>query len=396
MVGQMCHIANFVANPGCRVIALADLRPELAAAAAAKFGVERVYRTHLELLADPDVNGVVVVTRRRATGPIVLDALLAGRHVLSEKPMAYTTAQAATLVDAARQRNLVYGVGGTAQRRFATAAWRRRWRYWRACGRMDRSASIVGARGWCFAGETGGSTRQLHHDRRATARRHLVVAGRPGLDARANAAGLRHFPECLQPLHQSRPLRAGRLSQARRRPPPGRAAPATVSWTSTASCARWNSPMRAPARGAGYLAITFERGSLTIELPPPFADGGVEAQSFLDDYGRANELPRRTELGIPASGRRIRGRMTAQRNDAAGFRRGSRLPTSRWLKRSGNGGPPIITDPERTFLPVYFGLSSGSHPRDWSDVDSDLPRQLRQQLRNVASRQQPAGIIKPH
>ena len=25
MVGQMCHLANFVANPGCRVVALADL-----------------------------------------------------------------------------------------------------------------------------------------------------------------------------------------------------------------------------------------------------------------------------------------------------------------------------------------------------------------------------------
>ncbi|HEY3790514.1 MAG TPA: Gfo/Idh/MocA family oxidoreductase, partial [Bradyrhizobium sp.] len=94
MVGQMCHLANFVANPGCRVVALADLRPELAAAAAVKFGVQRVYRTHLELLADSDVTGVVVVTRRRATGPIVLDALNNGRHVLSEKPMAYTVAQA--------------------------------------------------------------------------------------------------------------------------------------------------------------------------------------------------------------------------------------------------------------------------------------------------------------
>ena len=84
----------------CRVVALADLRPELAAAAAAKFGVKRTYRTHLELLADREVAAVVVVTRRRATGPIVLDALNSGRHVLSEKPMAYTTEQARTLVEA--------------------------------------------------------------------------------------------------------------------------------------------------------------------------------------------------------------------------------------------------------------------------------------------------------
>ncbi|WP_162131081.1 Gfo/Idh/MocA family protein, partial [Bradyrhizobium liaoningense] len=94
MVGQMCHLANFAANPSCRVVAIADLRPDLAAAAAQKFGISRVYGTHRELLADSEVSAVVVVTKRRATGPIVLDALNSGRHVLSEKPMAYTTGQA--------------------------------------------------------------------------------------------------------------------------------------------------------------------------------------------------------------------------------------------------------------------------------------------------------------
>src|SRR6478609_2542696 len=106
MVGQMCHLANFASNPACRVVAVADLRPDLAAAAARKFGITRVYATHRELLADSEVSGVVVVTRRRATGPIVLDALNSGRHVLSEKPMAYTTAQATSLVEAAQRQSL--------------------------------------------------------------------------------------------------------------------------------------------------------------------------------------------------------------------------------------------------------------------------------------------------
>ena len=111
MVGQMCHLANFAANPACRVVAIADLRPELAAAAARKFGIPEVYGTHRDLLADSAVSAVVVVTKRRATGPIVLDALNSGRHVLSEKPMAYTTAHAASLVEAARQQNLFYSIG---------------------------------------------------------------------------------------------------------------------------------------------------------------------------------------------------------------------------------------------------------------------------------------------
>jgi predicted dehydrogenase len=111
MVSQACHIANFVTIPGCRVVGLAELRPELGRRVAAKFGIERVYPSHRELLDDPDVEAVVVVTRRPATGPVVLDCLRAGRDVLSEKPMAHTVEQARRLVDAAREGRRRYVVG---------------------------------------------------------------------------------------------------------------------------------------------------------------------------------------------------------------------------------------------------------------------------------------------
>lgn len=111
MVGQIAHLANFTELAECRVVALAELRPQLGALAAQKFGVPKVYPTHRELLADDEVDAVVVVTRRPATGPIVLDALRAGKHVLSEKPMAHTVEQAQRLVSAAEERGLVYAVG---------------------------------------------------------------------------------------------------------------------------------------------------------------------------------------------------------------------------------------------------------------------------------------------
>ncbi|GEO37928.1 dehydrogenase [Skermanella aerolata] len=111
MVGQLAHLANFAGLPGCRVAALAELRPDLAQAAASRFGVPKIYPSHRELLRDPEIEAVVVVTRRPATGPIVLDALHAGRHVLSEKPMAHTVAQGERLVDAAERAGSIYAVG---------------------------------------------------------------------------------------------------------------------------------------------------------------------------------------------------------------------------------------------------------------------------------------------
>jgi predicted dehydrogenase len=111
MVGQVAHLANFAQIAACEVVALAELRPELGRKAAARFGVPKVYASHHELLRDDRVEAVVVVTRRAATGPVVLDALIAGKHVLSEKPMAHTLAQAQRLVEAAASRNLRYAVG---------------------------------------------------------------------------------------------------------------------------------------------------------------------------------------------------------------------------------------------------------------------------------------------
>ncbi len=108
-VGQM-HIAALAGVEASKVVALADLRPQLAAIVAQRFRVPRVYRSHIELLDDPLVNAVVVVTRRNATSTVVLDCLEAGKHVLSEKPMAMTAAEAEKLAAAAERNGVQYAI----------------------------------------------------------------------------------------------------------------------------------------------------------------------------------------------------------------------------------------------------------------------------------------------
>ena len=150
MVGQVAHIANYVDLPGCRVVALAELRSRLGRLAAARFGIPKLYESHQELLNDKEVEAVVVVTRPAAHGPIVLDALESGRHVLSEKPMAHTVEQAERLVDAAVRRRVRYAVGfmkrhdaGTQQAKAILDAARN-------SGELGR---IVLVRAWCYGGE---------------------------------------------------------------------------------------------------------------------------------------------------------------------------------------------------------------------------------------------------
>ncbi len=110
-VAQIAHLATLSQIEGARLVALADLRGELATLVARRWNIPRTYADHRELLADPEVDAVVVVTQRSQTAGVVADALRAGKHVLSEKPMALSTVDATALVALARERGLVYAVG---------------------------------------------------------------------------------------------------------------------------------------------------------------------------------------------------------------------------------------------------------------------------------------------
>jgi scyllo-inositol 2-dehydrogenase (NADP+) len=59
-----------------------------------------------ELVRQPDVDVVVVLTPIPLNAPVALAALQAGKHVMVEKPMARTLNEARALVAAARERNL--------------------------------------------------------------------------------------------------------------------------------------------------------------------------------------------------------------------------------------------------------------------------------------------------
>ena len=110
-VGQHAHLGNYATLPGAKVVALAELRPELGRAVAQRFDIPRVYSSHTEMLRDPEVEAVVAITARPMTGPIAFDCLNAGLHLITEKPMAGTAAQAEKLVRVAHERKLVYVVG---------------------------------------------------------------------------------------------------------------------------------------------------------------------------------------------------------------------------------------------------------------------------------------------
>jgi predicted dehydrogenase len=84
---QLAHIPGWQRDPRAEVVALADVDPAALAAAASEFGVPNVTSDYTELLGDPDIDVIDVVTGNRPHFQISWDALMAGKHVLCEKPV---------------------------------------------------------------------------------------------------------------------------------------------------------------------------------------------------------------------------------------------------------------------------------------------------------------------
>jgi predicted dehydrogenase len=111
MMAQIGHLPFYLADPRVEVVAVAEERPSLRAALSAKLGADRLLPHREALLTRSDIDAIVISSPRPATGPLTLEALSAGKHVLAEKPMAHSLAQARHLVEAAQEHKLVYAVG---------------------------------------------------------------------------------------------------------------------------------------------------------------------------------------------------------------------------------------------------------------------------------------------
>lgn len=100
-IAQTMHLPYLKRLPQIEPVALADLSPSLVNAVADVYGVERRYTDHRRLLEQNDVEAVFVATRDHA--PVSIDAARAGKHVMSEKPIAFTLEDADRVIAAARE-----------------------------------------------------------------------------------------------------------------------------------------------------------------------------------------------------------------------------------------------------------------------------------------------------
>jgi predicted dehydrogenase len=106
-------VRNVIERPEIEFAGLCELDPARAAAFSAKVPGAPVFSDLAQVLADPEIDAVLVATPPRTHHAIVSQALRAGKHVLVEKPLAKTAAQAADLLQIAAANNVVLMPGHT-------------------------------------------------------------------------------------------------------------------------------------------------------------------------------------------------------------------------------------------------------------------------------------------
>ncbi len=106
-------VRNFAEQPAAKMVAVSDLSVERLTQVHTRYPKVKLTTDFRDILADPNVDAVVVATPVSSHFDIAMRALQAGKHVLVTKPMTASSEQTARLIEEAEQRGLVLMVDHT-------------------------------------------------------------------------------------------------------------------------------------------------------------------------------------------------------------------------------------------------------------------------------------------
>ena len=106
------HLPAIKRNGKIELVAFCDLIKERAEKAKEEYGTPdaRVYTDYKDLVKE-DVDVVYVLTPNNAHAPVSIAAMKAGKHVMCEKPMAKTYAEAKEMVETAKETGKILTIG---------------------------------------------------------------------------------------------------------------------------------------------------------------------------------------------------------------------------------------------------------------------------------------------
>ncbi|NPV06521.1 MAG: inositol 2-dehydrogenase [Anaerolineae bacterium] len=99
------------AVPGVGLAAIADVRLEAAQELARQYDVPVAVQDHLAILADPEIDAVVICTSTDTHADLIVEAARAGKHVFCEKPIALDLVETDRALAAATEAGVKLQIG---------------------------------------------------------------------------------------------------------------------------------------------------------------------------------------------------------------------------------------------------------------------------------------------
>lgn len=106
-VGRGAHVPAMDEMPEARLVAIADADERRREKVATKYHVDAAYPEHRALLANRDVEAVIIAVPTPLHAEVAIAAMEAGKHVLCEMPLASTIDDAQRMIDVAQRQGVI-------------------------------------------------------------------------------------------------------------------------------------------------------------------------------------------------------------------------------------------------------------------------------------------------
>jgi predicted dehydrogenase/threonine dehydrogenase-like Zn-dependent dehydrogenase len=108
---QSVHVPNIAKIPNAVLRAIADRDGPTATTVAKRVGASLATTDYREILADPEIDAVIIATRHDAHAQLSIEAAKSGKHVFVEKPLALTAEDCAAVAKAVADAGVLLTVG---------------------------------------------------------------------------------------------------------------------------------------------------------------------------------------------------------------------------------------------------------------------------------------------
>jgi predicted dehydrogenase len=287
-MGQMAHLSNYsVLSELCEVVALAEVRPQLAQSVADRYGIPKIYGSHLELLNDAKVDAIVAPQQYRSHLAIIPDILRAGIPVFTEKPLTLTVEAGEQLVQLAEEYKTLHMVGYHKRSDPAMEVANKRIEQWKSSGEYGKLQYIrvtMPPGDWI-----GGADAPLNSDE---AYPSIPMEPGPSTFTDEQSRQLDTFVNYY--IHQVNAIRfllqeSYRVTYADRR-----GILLTGESDSGVTVVLEMAPYQTTVEWHESLLVCFERGFVRVDLPPPLARQQAGKVTIMKDNGKdapSYELP---------------------------------------------------------------------------------------------------------